>query len=196
MLPRRCVLPEARVSRAAVFLDRDGTISEEVGYLNHVSRFRIFPFAPGAIRLLNSAKLAVIVVTNQSGLARGYFPESLVRTVHELMTEQLAAAGAHLDAIYYCPHASGDGCGCRKPRIGLLERASQEHGLDLRRSFVVGDRYDDIELAHRAGCRGVLLRTGYGEGELAWHAATWPAAPDFVARDLAEGAEWIVGQTR
>jgi D-glycero-D-manno-heptose 1,7-bisphosphate phosphatase len=179
-----------------VFLDRDGTISEEMGYVNHISRFRMFPFAPTAIRLLNDAKMPVIVVSNQSGVARGYFPESLVHTVHELMNQQLAAAGAHVDAIYYCPHSSDDACGCRKPQAGLLERAAREHGIDLGRSFVVGDRYVDVELAHRAGCRGVLVRTGYGEGELAWHSTTWPKAPDFVADDLAEGAEWIVEQIR
>jgi len=167
-----------------------------MGYVNHISRLRMFPFAPRAIRLLNEAKLPVILVSNQSGVARGYFPESLVLSVHEVMKQQLAAAGAHLDAIYYCPHISGHGCGCRKPQAGLLERASREHGIDLRRSVVVGDRYDDIELAHRTGCLGVLVRTGYGEGELAWHSKTWAKAPDFVARDLGEGAEWILGLIR
>jgi D-glycero-D-manno-heptose 1,7-bisphosphate phosphatase len=156
----------------------------------------MFPFVAAAIRRLNAARLPVIVVTNQSGVGRGYFPDSLVQTVHELMTQQLTAAGAHLDAIYYCPHTSADGCECRKPRPGLLERAAREHGLDLYRSFVVGDRYADVELAHRAGCRGILVRTGYGEGDLAWNAAKWPAPPDFVAGDLAEAAEWILGQTR
>jgi D-glycero-D-manno-heptose 1,7-bisphosphate phosphatase len=193
---RRCALPESTSPRPAVFLDRDGTIAEEVGYLNHASRFRMFPFVAAAIRRLNAARLPVIVVTNQSGVSRGYFPDSLVQTVHELMTQQLTAAGAHLDAIYYCPHTSADGCECRKPRPGLLERAAREHGLDLYRSFVVGDRYADVELAHRAGCRGILVRTGYGEGDLAWNAAKWPAPPDFVAGDLAEAAEWILGQTR
>src|SRR3984957_20952879 len=103
---RRCALSDSAPPRTAVFLDRDGTVAEEVGYLNHVSRFRMFPFAAAAIRRLNAAGLPVIVVTNQSGVGRGYFPESLVHTVHELLTRQLAAAGAHLDAVYYCPHTS------------------------------------------------------------------------------------------
>jgi D-glycero-D-manno-heptose 1,7-bisphosphate phosphatase len=180
----------------AVFIDRDGTIVEEVGYLNHVSRFRMFPFVAGAIRRLNEARLPVIVITNQSGVGRGYFPESFVQTVHQLMTQQLAAAGARLEGIYYCPHTPAEGCDCRKPKLGMLERASREHGLDLRRSFVVGDRYLDIDLAHRAGARGILVRTGYGEGELAWHAAQWPRRPDFVAEDLTEAAEWILRQTK
>jgi D-glycero-D-manno-heptose 1,7-bisphosphate phosphatase len=180
--------------RPAVFLDRDGTIAEEVGYLNHASRFRMFPFVAQAIRRLNEAKLPVLVITNQSGIGRGYFPESLVHTVHDLMMQQLKASAAHVDGVYYCPHASNDGCDCRKPKPGMLERAAREHGLDLRRSFVVGDRHGDIELAHRVGSRGILVRTGYGEGELQWHAAKWMAPPDLVAEDLAAAVDWILGQ--
>ena len=115
---------EQPLPRPAVFLDRDGTIAEEVGYLNHPSRFRMFPFVAAAIRRLNEAGLPVIVVTNQSGVGRGYFPESLVHNVNELMTQQLAEAGAKLDAIYYCPHTSGDNCNY-VPRSGArLCRAS------------------------------------------------------------------------
>lgn len=180
--------------RPAVFLDRDGTIAEEVGYLNHASRFRLFPFVAPAICRLNEANLPVIVVTNQSGVGRGYFPESLVHTVNGLMTQQLAQAGAKIDAIYYCPHSSADNCECRKPRTGMLERAAQDHALDLQRSFVVGDRFGDMELARNARARGIFVRTGYGEGELAWHAATWPTQPDFVAEDLAQAADWILRQ--
>ena len=193
---RRCALPEAAPLRPAVFLDRDGTIAEEVGYLNHASRFRMFAPAAAAIRRLNEARLPVVVVTNQSGVGRGYFPDSLVDTVHELMKQQLSAVGAHVDAIYYCPHTSADGCACRKPKPGLLEQAAQEHGLELRRSFVVGDRYGDVELAHRVGARGVLVRTGYGAGEEAWHAEEWRAAPDFVADDLAAAVEWILRERK
>ena len=182
--------------RPAVFLDRDGTICEEVGYLNHASRLRIFPFAAAAIATLNRAGLPVIVVTNQSGVARKYFPESLVHEVHELLHTQLREQGAHLDAIYYCPHSSADHCSCRKPNPGLLQRAAREHGLDLKRSFVVGDRHGDIELAHNAGSRAILVRTGYGEGELAWHAAGWPVRPNFIAATLTEAAQWIVEQPR
>ena len=185
---------EKSLLRPAVFLDRDGTISEEVGYLNHTSRFRMFPFVAAAIRRLNEAGLPVIVVTNQSGVGRGYFPESLVHAVNELMTQQLAEKGAKIDAIYYCPHTSAENCGCRKPKTGMLDRAALEHTLDLQRSFVVGDRYGDMELARNARARSVLVRTGYGEGELAWHAANWPLPPDFVAEDLTQAADWILRQ--
>lgn len=164
--------------------------------MNHVSRFRMFPFVAAAIRRLNEARLPVIVITNQSGVGRGYFPEAFVHTVHQLMTQQLAAAGARIEDVYYCPHTSADGCDCRKPKLGMLERAAREHALDLHRSFVVGDRYVDIDLAHRAGARGILVRTGYGEGELAWHGPQWPRQPDFVAEDLTGATEWILRQTK
>ena len=183
---------EQSALRPAVFLDRDGTITEEVGYLNHVSRFRMFPFTAAAIHRLNEAGLPVIVVTNQSGVGRGYFPESFVHTVNEVMAGQLAKSGAKIDAIYYCPHTSAENCNCRKPKTGMLDRAAREHALDLRRSFVVGDRYGDVELARNARARSILVRTGYGEGELAWHAAKWPVQPDFVVEDLAQAADWIL----
>jgi D-glycero-D-manno-heptose 1,7-bisphosphate phosphatase len=175
-----------------VFLDRDGTITEEVGYLNHVSRLKLLPGAALAIRRLNDAELSVIVVTNQSGVGRGYFPEDLVREVHERMIVELREAGARLDAVYYCPHISADGCNCRKPRTGMLQDAARGLGLDLKRSFVVGDRHGDIELAHRAGAHSILVRTGYGEGELAWHAKNWPQPPEFVAVDLPDAVDWIL----
>jgi D-glycero-D-manno-heptose 1,7-bisphosphate phosphatase len=179
-----------------VFLDRDGTIAEEVGYLDDVRRFRMFPFAAHAIRQLNAAKLPVIVITNQSGVARGYFQESLIAAVHELMTAQLAKDDARVDALYYCPHKEDDACACRKPKPGMLESAAREHGLDLRRSFVVGDRYGDVELAHRVGARAILVRTGYGESELQRNSAEWPMRPDLVAENLSEAADWILRQPR
>ncbi|HMD10630.1 MAG TPA: HAD family hydrolase [Candidatus Acidoferrum sp.] len=191
-----CDLSDSSALRPAVFLDRDGTISEEVGYLNHVSRFRILPRVAESIRRLNEAGLPVIVVTNQSGVGRGYFPESLVHSIHEIMAQQLEAAGARLDAIYYCPHTSVDRCDCRKPNTGMLEVAAREHAIDLQRSFVVGDRHGDIELARRVGACSILVRTGYGEGEYLWNAAKWSIQPDFVAADLADAVHWILRPTK
>lgn len=189
-------MPEPSRLRAAVFLDRDGTLCEEVGYLNHISRFRMFPFAAAALRRLNDSGYLAIVASNQSGVARGYFPESLVQQVNEAMIQQLSQAGAKVDAVYYCPHASSENCSCRKPKTGMLDCAARAHAIDLRRSFVVGDRYTDIELARNAHARGILVRTGYGEGELAWHAARWPAPPDFVVRDLGQAVDWILRRAR
>ncbi|MGC2231930.1 MAG: HAD family hydrolase, partial [Candidatus Acidiferrum sp.] len=171
-------------------------LCEEVGYLNHVSRLRILPRVADSIRRLNEAGMPVIVVTNQSGVRRGYFPESLVHSVHELMAQQLATAGAHLDAIYYCPHIPTDDCDCRKPKTGMLERAAREHAIDLQQSFVVGDRHGDVELARRAGARAIMVRTGYGEGEYLWNSAKWESQPDFVAADVADAVHWILRPTK
>ena len=177
-------MAETRLLRRAVFLDRDGTIAEEMGYVNHVDRLQIFPYAAEAIRQLNQAEIPVVVVTNQSGVARNIFPESLVHEVHKKMVAELAAAGAWIDAIYFCPHKSEDVCECRKPNPGMLERAAREHGLDLGASWVVGDRYADLEMAYAAGARGGLVMTGYGRGEYELHRSTWPKQPDLVSENL------------
>lgn len=185
-------MPEGTALRPAVFLDRDGTICEEMGYLNHLSRLHIFPFAAAAIAKLNHIRLPVIVVTNQSGVSRRIFPESLVVQIHERISYELSAAGARVDGYYYCAHTRQDDCNCRKPLPGLLQQAAREHGLRLERSFVVGDRYADIELAHAVGGRGVLVLTGYGRGEYELHRQEWPRQPDCVAQDLSEAVDAIL----
>jgi D-glycero-D-manno-heptose 1,7-bisphosphate phosphatase len=185
-------LANCAAPRPAVFLDRDGTVTEEVGYLNHLSRFRLLPGVVEAIRRLKEASVPVIVVTNQSGVGRGYFPETLVHDVHERLKAELLEGGAQLDGVYYCPHVSADECECRKPKTGMLDQAARELRLDLRRSFVVGDRHSDVELAYRAGARSILVRTGFGEGELAWHAKNWPRQPEVVTTDLSEAVNWIL----
>ncbi len=178
--------------RRAVFLDRDGTLCEEMGFLNHISRFQMFPFAAPAIHRLNEARVPVIVVTNQSGVVRGIFPELLVHLVHEKMTAELAAAGAHLEAIYFCPHKSEDSCECRKPHPGMLERAAREHALDLAGSYVVGDSYRDLEMAQRVGSRGILVLTGYGRGEYELHRSEWAVQPFGVAENLYVAVDLIL----
>ena len=183
---------DSSILRPAVFLDRDGTICEEVGYLNHISRLMIYPWAAESIRRLNDAGLPVIVVTNQSGVSRGMFPESLVADVHRQMAQELGAGRARLDAVYYCTHRREDNCECRKPLPGLLQRAAAEHGIDLARSFVVGDRYLDVALAHAAGGRGVMVMSGYGRGEYEFHHHTWPQQPDYVAEDLQAAVDIIL----
>jgi D-glycero-D-manno-heptose 1,7-bisphosphate phosphatase len=185
-------LLESKALQPAVFLDRDGTICEEMGYLNHISRLHIFPFAATAIGKLNKAGIPVIVVTNQSGISRKIFPESLVRQVHDRITHELSAAGARLDGYYYCAHSSQEKCSCRKPLPGLLEQAAGQHHLRLDRSFVVGDRYADVQLAHAVGGRGILVLTGYGRGEYELHRQEWPRKPDFVAEDLSQAVDVIL----
>lgn len=183
---------ESTWPRPAVFLDRDGTISEEMGYVNHVDRLQVFPFAAAAIAQLNRADIPVIVITNQSGVARNIFPEWLVRQVHEKMIAELAAGGAHVDGIYFCPHKTEDSCDCRKPNPGLLERAARDHNLDLSKCWTVGDRYADLEMAHASGGRGVLVMTGYGRGEYELHHETWPRQPDALAGNLTEAVRLIL----
>jgi D-glycero-D-manno-heptose 1,7-bisphosphate phosphatase len=185
-------MSETPLLRRAVFLDRDGTIAEELGYVNHVDRFQIFPYAAEAIRHLNEADIPVIVVTNQSGIARNIFPESLVYEVHKKMVAELAAGGAWIDAIYFCPHKSEEICECRKPKPGMLEQAAREHALDLAASWVVGDRYADLEMAHTAGARGILVMTGYGRGEYELHHSAWARQPDAVVENLTDAVHRIL----
>ena len=187
--------------KAAVFLDRDGTINEQMGYINHECRFQLLPRAAEAIKQLNDAGVPVVVVTNQSGLARGYFPESLLETVHEKMHRLLAAHGATVDAVYYCPHHPEakearfrETCNCRKPKPGLVEQASEELGLDPKKSFVVGDRWSDIKTAANCGAKSVLVRTGYGRGDEAYIGPQMEIQPDMKCDDLLDAVEWILRQ--
>jgi D-glycero-D-manno-heptose 1,7-bisphosphate phosphatase len=163
-----------------------------MGYVNHIDRLIIFPYAAESIRRLNEAQIPVVVVTNQSGISRNIFPETLVHQVHKKMIAELASGGAWIDAIYFCPHRKEDACDCRKPHPGLLTLAAREHGLDLRSSWVIGDRYADVEMAHRAGGRGILVMTGYGKGEYELHRDAWPRQPDALADTLKDAVRLIV----
>ena len=159
-------------TRRAVFLDRDGTINEEKDYLHRPEDFAFLSGAPEAIRLLNEAGFSVVVITNQSGIGRGYYDEEALRRLHAHMHEELARYGAVVDACYFCPHHPEHGtgdyrreCSCRKPFPGMLHAAADELCLDLGASYVVGDKISDIEAGLNAGCRPLLVRTGYGAEE-------------------------------
>jgi len=168
----------------AVFVDRDGTLNEPVGFVNHVSLFRLFPWSVEAVRLINRAGYLAVVVTNQSGVARGLYTEELVESVHEELRRELARGGARLDAAYYCPHGSSESCDCRKPKPGMLRRAERDWGVDLSRSYVIGDSYPDLEMAWSTGARAALVLTGYGRGFYEHHRASWTRQPDLVAPNL------------
>jgi D-glycero-D-manno-heptose 1,7-bisphosphate phosphatase len=185
--------------KTAVFLDRDGTINEQMGYINHLSRFHLLPGVGEAIRLLNERNIPVVVITNQSGLARGYFPPSLLEEVHEKMRRELADKGAHVDGIYLCPHHPDarlieyrKTCECRKPRPGLLKTAAKDLHLDLIRSYVVGDRWTDVKTAANCRATSVLVLTGYGKGELYYIGPGQQEQPAYVAEDLHEAVLWII----
>jgi D-glycero-D-manno-heptose 1,7-bisphosphate phosphatase len=187
--------------KRAVFIDRDGTISEEVGYINHPSRFRVFPYAAAAIKDLNQAGWLAIVVTNQAGVARGYFSENMIQTVHAEMATELAAGGARLDAVYYCAHHPSVGeppyrfdCDCRKPKPGLIAKAAREFNIDLPGSWMVGDRYSDVELARNAGVKAMFVLSGYGRGEWEHQRANWIEQPDEVSENLLEAVKIIVAE--
>ncbi len=188
-------------SARAIVMDRDGTVCDEVGYVNHASRIRLLPRSAAAIRRAREAGFKTAIVTNQAGVARGYFDEELIHRVHDRVRELLAAGGAAVDAIYYCPHHPDAGappyradCDCRKPRPGMLLRARDELGIDLARSYLVGDSMRDIEAGHRVGATTVLVLTGYGRGELEYRSAGWKTRPDHVAEDLMDAVLWILAR--
>ena len=187
------------MGRPAIFFDRDGTLSYEIGYVNHLSRFRLLPCAVDAVRLVNASGRLAVLVTNQAGVARGYFPESLIHEVHAHVRSAMDAGGARLDGVYVCVHHPSVGappyrqdCECRKPRPGLLRQAEKELGADLARSWMIGDRHGDLAVAWAVGARAALVKTGYGLGELTWHSAQWPRAPDLVAENVLEAVERIL----
>ena len=185
----------------AVFLDRDGTINEQMGYINHISRFVLLPGVGRAIRKLNEHTIPVVVVSNQSGLARGYFPASLLDEVHKKMDQQLAAEGAHIDGLYICPHHPEakekkyrKACNCRKPKTGLLKQAAADLNLDLTRSFMVGDRWSDLKCGAAAGATSILVLTGYGRGDQQYIGPQQEIQPAMVAENLNAAVDWILGQ--
>ena len=186
------------MKRPAVFLDRDGTINEEVGYIYEPQDLRLIPGAAGAIHRLNEAGILAILTTNQSGPARGYYPESHIETLHQRLNDLLLEEGALLDALYYCPHLP-DGvnpryaipCQCRKPERGMIDQALAAHDIDLPRSYVIGDKATDVEFGHKVGCKSVLLLTGYGKQVLAG-TYQWKVEPDFVATDLSAAIDWLL----
>lgn len=185
----------------AVFLDRDGTINQEVGYIRDVANLNLIPGSGQAIAQLNALGIPVVVVTNQSGPARDYYPESHVFALHDRLRSVLAEEGATVDAIFHCPHLPNgvvpeytQVCACRKPAPGMLQKAAREHHLDLSRSYMVGDKGVDVGAGKAAGARTVLLRTGYGPEELA--ALTPEQQPDHVADDLAAAVAWILADAK
>ena len=185
------------MTRPAVFLDRDGTIIEDVGFLRDVSQIDLLPWSADAIRQLNEAGYVVVVVTNQSGVGRGYFDEAHVLATHAALDAALTEQGARIDAFYYCPHfpASADTrygfvCDCRKPGSGMLRRAAEERGLDLSESWMVGDWWRDVQAGAGAGARTILIRSGRS-AEHRPEPADAPR-PDAILNNLMEAAAWIL----
>ena len=187
---------------SAIFLDRDGTINDEVGYLDSADKLRIIPAAFQAVRLINSSGMKAVVITNQAGIAKGLFTEEFVRAINEQIQSALLAQGALIDRFYFCPHHPTEGidpyrliCNCRKPEPGLLLQAAVDLNIDLARSYVIGDRLRDVETAHRAGAKGVLVMTGYGQDLMQKSGpdrANELNQPDYIAQDILEAVHWIL----
>lgn len=195
-----CERGEVSVKKPAVFLDRDGTINEQMGYINHLSRFVIFPRVAEAVRLLNTHDFWAIVITNQGGVARGYYPIELMHEIHALLRRSLKNEGAVIDGIFYCPHHPAGivpeysiACDCRKPKTGLIDQALESFNIDMANSYMVGDRYVDVELASRLNLKGILVKTGYGLGEIDYVLPQMPVKPNYVAQDLLDAVKWILG---
>jgi len=184
----------------AVFLDRDGTINVDVGYPSRIEEIRIYPFAFDALRRIKAAGFKTVVVTNQSGIGRGYLTEENLAAIHAHIGEAFAARGIPIDAFYYCPHYElsslpgyGGACDCRKPEPGLGLRAAADLGLDLGRSYMIGDKVEDMAFGRAIGAVPVLVRTGYGASSEMRLQGT-PEAPAAVADDLLAAVEWILSR--
>jgi D-glycero-D-manno-heptose 1,7-bisphosphate phosphatase len=190
------------VKNIAVFLDRDGTINEEVGYMDSLDKLKMIPAAYEAIRLINKSRMKAIVVTNQSGVARGCFSEKLVMQAHDIIQADLLEKKASIDKFYYCPHHPTEGkgiylqnCNCRKPKPGMLLQAAHDLDIELPDSYMVGDTYRDMEAAKKVGVKGILVKTGYGREllqEIGPDAVTAENKPDFVAEDILDAVKWIM----
>jgi D-glycero-D-manno-heptose 1,7-bisphosphate phosphatase len=190
--------------KPAVFLDRDGVLNVEAGYIHQVEDLHLIPGVADAVRKLNDQQIFCCLVSNQSGPARGYYPNSHVEALHQRLCQLLEAqAGARLDALYYCPYLSPPEGGMnpeftrwstwRKPNTGMLVAAAWENDLNLRQSFMVGDKATDVDMAHNAGCTGILVQTGYGSSVLAGQ-YQHHTQPDYIAPDLAAAVDWICQQ--
>ncbi len=187
--------------RIAAFLDRDGTLNEEVNFVRTPEQLELLPGAAAAVRALNEHGIVVCIISNQSGVARGYYTEEDLVPIHAKLERELGRAGARIDRIYYCPHHPTEGkppynvvCDCRKPDIGMLRQAAREFDLDLHRSFVVGDRIVDIQAGQNAGATSILVMTGYGPHALE-ECREKGVVPDFIAADITEAAKIIIQKT-
>jgi D-glycero-D-manno-heptose 1,7-bisphosphate phosphatase len=186
-------------SSKAVFLDRDGVLIREVGYLSRIDQIQVFPEVPAGLAKLLLLGYRLIVITNQSGVARGYFPERFVEQTFQHINALLANQKVQLEAQYYCPHHPQGNppynitCTCRKPATGLIDRAVEELGIDLTTSFMIGDKHSDIELAVKAGLKSILLTTGHGAREAPAVAQSFPATP--ILPSFRHAVDWIVDNT-
>lgn len=185
----------------AVYLDRDGTINEDVGYISDPDSFKLIPGAVAAMNRLRAAGFCLPLITNQAGVGKGLMTEEQLEHVLDAFQDLLRVEGTYVDGIYYCPHHPTEGigaykteCECRKPGTGMLTEAMRDHDIDLSRSYMIGDRWSDAEAGLRAGCRVVLLRTGHGLQEIATLTQERRSRVDYIADDLSAAVDWVLAQ--
>jgi D-glycero-D-manno-heptose 1,7-bisphosphate phosphatase len=186
----------------AVFFDRDGTLNEEVEFLTAPEQLRLIPGAGRAVRAVNENGFLALVISNQSGIARGLFTEADLIPIHAKFQQELGASGGRIDRIYYCPHHPTAGippyrvdCNCRKPHPGMLRRAEEEMGADLSRSYVIGDRVVDVLAGRNAGARGILVLTGYGASSVG-ECREQGVVPDYIAASVNEAVNFILNDRK
>lgn len=186
--------------RPIVFIDRDGTLNREAGYINHPDNFQMYPFVYQSIRLLNYFRVLSVIITNQAGVGRGYFTEDFLAEIHKKMFKLLDKNGAHIDGLYYCPHhtSSSDpayavNCKCRKPKTGMLKQAAEDLSPDVNteKMYVIGDKFSDIKMGKSFGCKTILVKTGYGEGELQAFNKNTPK-PAAIEENFLSAVLWIL----
>lgn len=170
-------------------MDRDGTINREVHYLKSIDDLELLPHSARAIKMLNDMGFLVIVVSNQSGIARGYFDQQDLNTIHNEIRKRLEEEGARIDDFFVCPHHPDDNCDCRKPKTGLIEKATKKYIIDLKQSFVIGDKMVDVKLGRNIGCQSILVRTGYGRE----YEDFINIKNDLIADDLLDSLKFISG---
>jgi heptosyltransferase II len=190
-------IPEHKALQGVtVFLDRDGTLNPDPGYIRSPDQFALFPGVAEALAALKQAGAQLIVITNQSGIARGLFTVEALECIHDKLRRLLKATGASLDAVYFCPHHPDDGCRCRKPDTGMIDQAVRERQVDLTRSYFIGDHVRDMQLAKRIGARSILVRTGKEGANAESEVAAHHVIPDAVVPALTEAVEWILADAR
>lgn len=178
--------------KKAAFVDRDGTLNVNIDYLSDPAGYQLYPGVAEGLRLLREGGFLIIVVTNQSGIGRGIFDAKALDRIHDKMRSDLAAEGAGIDALYFCPHRPEDNCSCRKPNTALFEKAIREHGIDPTKSFVIGDMKLDVEAGRKIGARTALVPEPRNRDRTLKDVEGWGFRPDFVGRDFFSAALWIL----
>lgn len=184
-----------------VFIDRDGTINVDAGYINHTDNFIMYPFASQAVRMLNEAGYLAVVITNQSGLGRGFFTVDVMNEIHHKMNNVFEKNGAKIDGLYYCPHDPNAkveefkaDCNCRKPKTGMIDKALQDLPIDKNNMYFIGDKISDMKTGFATGCKTIMVKTGYGQGELLHKSKNWDRMPDKTASNLLEAVRLILNK--